>query len=80
MYQIFATPDHCHSIQSITRSNPVTTHVHVVTYVRTCGHICMYMSGFYLGIKFFWGGSLSITVNDCAQDMHVDLMHVLSCI
>ena len=33
-------------------------------------------SGFYLGIKF-WGGSLSITVNDCAQDMHIDLMHVL---
>ena len=25
----------------------------------------------------FLGGSLSITVNDCAQDMHIDLMHVL---
>ena len=23
------------------------------------------------------GGSLSITVNDCVQDMHIDLMHVL---
>ena len=33
-------------------------------------------AGFYLGIKF-WGGSLSITVNDCAPDMHIDLMHVL---
>ena len=31
---------------------------------------------FYLGIKFL-GGSLSITVNDCAQDMHIDLMHAL---
>ena len=27
--------------------------------------------------KFWGGGSLSITVNDCAQDMHIDLMHVL---
>ena len=23
------------------------------------------------------GESLSITVNDCTQDMHIDLMHVL---
>ena len=33
-------------------------------------------TGFYLGINFL-GGSLSITVNDCTQDMHIDLMHVL---
>ena len=45
----------------------------VCVFVCVCVCVC---AGFYLGIKF-WGGSLSITVNDCTQDMHIDLMHLL---